>query len=143
MHPEKLRLRRHNGYILSISFCRVVGKRARVPLQSSRSKYAKVFEGLNSLVRADGVEGFTAPLLSRVILGKLFNLSELQFLYQQNSNNTSQVERIKSGNVSKVISPYNALLYITIIFTQVTENHCIGTVKSPSSGRRERRDGAS
>lgn len=42
-------------------------------------------------------------------------------------SNTLQVERIKSGNVSKVISQYNAPLSITIIFIQVTENRCIGT----------------
>ena len=120
-------------------------KRARVLLQSSGSKYTKAFEGLNSLVSVDGVQilPLSDPLLSRVILGKLFNLSELQFLHQQNENNALQAERIKSGNVSKVISPYNAPLYITIIFTQVTENHCIGTVRSPSSGSRERQDGAS
>lgn len=45
--------------------------------------------------------------------------------------------------LNKVISPYDVPLYITIIFIQVTENQCSGTVKRPGPWRKERQDGVS
>ena len=78
------------------------------------------------------VSNLASAPTSCVILGKSFNLLELQFLHQLNENNI--LRRIKSEKRTRGNrSIYQVPLHITIIFNWVNENQDIGTVRSPRS----------
>lgn len=67
-------------------------------------------------VGGGGLSNLASAPTSCVILGKSFNLLELQFLHQLNENNILQLRGLNQKNVPKAIGPYTRSLYTQLLF---------------------------